>query len=124
MPKISKINSEDELDTALERIGQLLRSKEGTPDFEELQSLTELVIAYEAIHYPIPDPSPTDYVHGRLDALGLSEDDLIPLIGSREAVDKVLEGRTAITRDMADGLSKLLGIDVESLLEEPVPREN
>ena len=124
MLEVSQINSEEELDTALERIGQLLRSKEGTPEFEELQVLTDLVIAYEAVHYPIPDPSPTDQIQGRLDALGLSEDALVPIVGNREAVDKVLEGRMAITRDMADGMSKLLGIDVESLLEEPVPREN
>ena len=60
MLKATKIQSEAELDLALERIGELLRSKEGTPEFEELQALTELVIAYEAILYPILDPSPTD----------------------------------------------------------------
>ena len=123
MLKASKINSEDELDTALERIGQLLRSKEGTPEFEELQSLTELVIAYEAIHYPIPDPSPTDWIQGRLDAQGLSEDDLVPIIGSREAVDKVLDGDSVITPEMAEGLHRLLGIDLELLLGEAASRQ-
>ena len=123
MLKVSKINSEEELDAALERIGQLLRSKEGTPEFEELQSLTNLVIAYEAIHYPVPDPSPTDWVQGRLDALGLSEDALVPIIGNREAVEKVLAREMDITPKMAQGLHRLLGIDLELLLGEATSRQ-
>ena len=108
------------MDTALESIGELLRSEKGTPEFEELQVLTELVIAYEAIHYPIPDPSPTDWIQGRLDALGLNEDDLIPIMGSREAVDLVLTGKRAITSAMAHELHQLLGIDLDLLLGEAV----
>ena len=123
MLKATKIRNEAELDMALERIGNLLRSKEGTPEFEELQRLTELVIAYEAIHYPIPDPSPSDWIQGRLDALGLSEDDLVPIIGSREAVDKVLAGEMAITPEMGQGLHWLLGIDLELLLGDAAPHQ-
>ena len=124
MTKIKAINNDADLDAALERIGELLRCPEDSPEEEELLFLSDLVEAYEHIHYPIPEPTPAGVVQGRLDALGLSEDALVPIVGNREAVDKVLEGRMAITRDMADGMSKLLGIDVESLLEEPVPREN
>ena len=123
MLKVTNIRNEAELDTALERIGQLLRSEEGTPDFEELQALTELVIAHEAIHYPIPDPSPTDWIQGRLDALGLTEDDLIPCLGSRAAVDEVLAGRREITPDMAEELHRLLGIELELLLPAMVSGE-
>ena len=121
MPKVTEIQNEAELDAALERIGVLLRSKEGTPEFEELQTLTELVIAYEAIHYPIPDPSPTDQIQGRMDALGLFEDDLIPCLGSRETVDAVLAGRYEITPPMAEALSQLLRIDAADLLPTPAP---
>ena len=123
MLKVTKIHDEAELDTALERIGELLRSEEGTPEFEELQVLTELVIAYEAVHYPISDPSPTDWIQGRLDALSLAEEDLVPIIGSIEAVEKVLAGEMAITPEMAQGLHQLLGIDLELLLPERVPME-
>lgn len=121
MPKVTEIQNEAELDAALERIGVLLRSKEGTPEFEELQTLTELVIAYEAIHYPIPAPTPAGIVQGRMDALGLFEDDLIPCLGSREAVDAVLAGRYEITPPMAEALSQLLRIDVADLLPTPAP---
>jgi antitoxin component HigA of HigAB toxin-antitoxin module len=95
--KSTKIQNEAELDLALERIGELLRSKEGTSEFEDLQALTELVIACEAIHYPILDPSPTDWIQGRMDALGFSDDDLATHLGSMEVASGILAGEIAIT---------------------------
>ncbi len=119
--KVTKIHSEADLDTALERIGELLRSEEGTPEFEELQALTDLVIAYEAIHYPIPDPSPADWIQGRLDALGLSEDDLATHLGSTEIVAGILAGELDITAELAESLHQYLGISLEDLLPEATP---
>ncbi len=119
MPTITAINNDDDLDAATERIGQLLRSEEGSSEYEELQALTALVIAYEDIHYPIPAPSPLGRLEGRMDALGLSEEDLIPCIGSQEEVAEVLAGQSAITPAMAESLHQLLGIDPELLLQEP-----
>ena len=124
MTSAKSIRTEQEYKAALARLYELFHAATGTQEGDEFEVLADLVEAYEDIHYPIPDPTPAGVVQGRLDALGLSEDDLVHIIGSREAVDKVLEGRVAVTRDMADGLSKLLGIEMESLLEEPVPREN
>lgn len=121
MLKATKIQNEAELDAALERIGELLRSKEGTPEFEELQVLSDMVIAYEAIHYPILDPSPTDWIQGRLDALGLNEDDLVSCIGSREKVDEVLAGKRDITPELAEALHLFLGIPVGDLLAKTTP---
>ena len=116
MVKIKAIHNDADLDEALERIGELLHYPEGSPESEELDALSDLVIDYEAIHYPIPDPSPADMVQGRLDALGLLEDDLVPCLGSREAVDAVLAGQRSITPAMAEALSQLLGIEPQDLL--------
>ena len=123
MLKIEAINNDTDLDAALERIGELLHCPEDSPEEAELLALSDLVEAYEAIHYPIPDPSPTDRVQGRLDALGLEEDDLIPCIGSREMVAEVLADQRPITPAMAEALSQLLGIDVGELLQEPAARQ-
>ena len=122
MLKITEIRNEAELDAALERIGELLNFEEGSLEYDELQVLSDLVIAYEAIHYPIPDPSPTDRIQGRLDALGLEDDDLIPCIGSREDVDDVLAGEREITPAMAEALHQLLGIELDDLLQNPAAR--
>ena len=121
MTKITAINNDADLDAALERIGELLRCPEDSPEEEELLFLSDLVEAYEHIHYPIPEPTPAGIVQGRLDALGLTEDDLIPCLGSREMVDQILAGQHEITPAMAQELHQLLGIPVEDLLPEVTP---
>ena len=121
MLKIEAIQNDADLESALERIGELLGCVEGSPEYEELGVLSELVIAYEAIHYPIPAPSPTEAIACRMEDLGLSEDDLIPCIGSREAVDDILSGQREITSEMAEALHQLLGIDAGLLQQELAP---
>ena len=123
MTRIIAINDDADLDAALERIGELLRYPEGSPESDELDELSELVIAYEAIHYPIPAPTPVGAIKCRMEDLSLGKDDLIPLMGSREAVDQVLTGERAITPAMAQELHQLLGIDLELLLGEAVKSE-
>ena len=123
MTRINAINDDADLDAALERIGELLRYPEGSPESDELDELSELVIAYEAIHYPIPAPAPVGAIKCRMEDLSLGKDDLIPLMGSREAVDQVLTGERAITPAMAQELHQLLGIDLELLLGEAATRQ-
>lgn len=120
MAQITAINDDDDLDAALERIGELLRFlEEDTPEAAELDALSKLVREYEAIHYPIGPPTPAGYIQGRMDALGLTEEDLIPAIGSRELVAEVLAGRQEVTPAMAAALYELLSIDMRDLLPQP-----
>ena len=116
MPQITAINNDDDLDAALARVGPLLRAAEGTPESAELDALSKLIQEYEAIHYPMGEPTPAGRVQGRIDALGLAEDALIPAIGSRETVAAVLAGQQEVTPAMADALYELLDIDVRDLL--------
>lgn len=44
---MSQISNDTELDAAILRISQLLRAKEGTPEFEELDRLADAVVEYE-----------------------------------------------------------------------------
>ena len=120
MAQITAINDDDDLDAALERIGELLRFfEEDTPESAELDALSKLVREYEAIHYPIGPPTPAGYIQGRMDALGLTEEDLIPAMGRREVVAEVLAGRREVTPAMAAALYELLGIEVRDLLPQP-----
>ena len=98
------------------RVGPLLRAEEGTPESAELDALSKLIQEYEAIHYPMGEPTPAGRVQGRMDALGLTEEDLVPVLGSRELVDGVLAGQQEVTPAMADALYELLAIDVRDLL--------
>lgn len=116
MPQITAINNDDDLDAALARVGPLLRAAEGTPESAELDSLSKLIQEYEAIHYPMGEPTPAGRVQGRMDALGLTEEDLVPVLGNREMVDAVLASQQEVTPAMADALYELLAIDVRDLL--------
>ena len=85
-------------------------------------ALSDLVEAYEAIHYPIPEPTPAGVVQGRMDALGLFEDDLANHLNSMEVASGILTGEIIITPQLADSLHEFLGIPVEDLLPEATPR--
>ena len=52
--------TEVEYEQALARIEALMDAGQGTPELEELERLVVLVEAYEAEHYPIPAPEPSD----------------------------------------------------------------
>ena len=116
MPQITAINNDDDLDAALARVGPLLRAAEGTPESAELDALSKLIQEYEAIHYPMGEPTPAGAIQARLEDFGLSEEDLIPIFGSRERVDAVLAGQQEVTPAMAAALYELLAIDVRDLL--------
>ncbi|MYC31499.1 MAG: transcriptional regulator [Chloroflexi bacterium] len=121
MASIRMINNDADLDAALERIGELLGCRENSPEEAELLALSDLVEAYEAIHYPIPEPTPAGVVQGRLDALGLYEDDLATHVGSMEVASGILAGEITISPELAESWHNFLGIPVEDLLPEATP---
>ena len=116
MVEVQPIQTLEDYDRALARLWAVFDAEPGTPESDECDALAALVAAYDDLHYPIPDPSPSDLIQGRLDALGLTEDDLIPVIGNREKVAQVLTGQREITPEMAAALCQLLGIAVADLL--------
>jgi len=121
MASIRVINNDADLDVALERIGELLGCRENTPEEAELLALSDLVEAYESIHYPIPEPTLAGVVQGRMDALGLFEDDLATYLGSMESASGILAGEITVTPELAQLLHEFLGIPVEDLLPEATP---
>ena len=116
MAEVQPIQTLEDYDRALARLWAVFDAEPGTPESDECDALAALVAAYDDLHYPIPDPSPSDLIQGRLDALGLTEAALIPVIGNREKVDQVLTGQREITLEMAAALRQLLGIAVADLL--------
>ena len=116
MAEVQPIQTLEDYDRALARLWAVFDAEPGTPESDECDALAALVAAYDDLHYPIPDPSPSDLIQGRLDALGLTEDDLIPGIGNREKVSQVLAGHQEITPEMAAALHQLLGVTVADLL--------
>ena len=123
MAKITAINDDDDLAAAGARVDELFKANPDIltagadhPEYIELNAIADLVIAYEDIHCPIPDPPPGAFIEYELERLALPPEALIPAIGSREVVAEVLAGRQEVTPAMAAALYELLGIEVRDLL--------
>ena len=128
MVTVKPIRTEGDYDAALTRVEELmdiLSPPEGQIEDEdhpariELEVLTDLVEHYEERHYPIDPPSPIAAIEFEMDQRGLTQRDLVPLIGSRAKVSEILSGKRAITMSMARALHRHLGISADVLLQQP-----
>jgi HTH-type transcriptional regulator/antitoxin HigA len=113
------IKSEDDYNLALTRIEQLMDSKPGSPEFDELELLSTLVEIYEDEHFPIDMPDPVSAIKFRMEQLELNQQGLVPFIGSRSKVSEVLNRKRSLTLAMMRSLHKGLGIPSDVLLQEP-----
>ncbi len=120
MASVKPIRTEADYQAALARIDALMDAKEGTSEGEELDVLVDLVEHYEDKHEPFGFPDAVAALRFRMDQGNLSERDLVPLIGSEEAVGDVLAGRRALTMSMAQAIHEHLGIPADVLLRRPV----
>ncbi len=91
----------------------------GTPDGDRLELLGLLIENYETRLTPTRLPDPVEAIRFRMEQQGLTQRDLVPLIGSRSKVSEVLSGKRPLTLSMIRALHRGLGIPAESLLQEP-----
>ena len=81
----------------------------------------DLIECYEDRHYSIGPPSdPIASIEFEMDQRGMTHQDLIPHIGGLAEVTAVMARQEDITMSMARALHKHLGIDAETLLQEPL----
>ena len=70
---IKPIRSDTDYEVALKIIETLVNSQPGTPEGDRMDVLVTLVQAYEASHYPIPEPDdPVGVLEYNTEALSLS----------------------------------------------------
>jgi len=113
---IRPIKNEADYEAALEEIDRLMGADPDTPQGDRLDVLTTLVEAWEEKHHPIEDPDPIDAILHRMDALGLTREDLEPMIGSRARVSEVPLRRRPLTISMIRKLNKEMRIPAEVLI--------
>lgn len=119
MNTMKAIRSPSDLEAALARIEAIFDAEEGTPEDDELSTLFELVEAYEDETVPIPPSDLISAIKFRMDQAELTQNDLIPILGSPAKVSGVLSGQCDITMKMARALHRDLGIPAETLLQDP-----
>ena len=116
-PKILK--TEEEYETALGVVKQLLTAPSGSTQADDLELWSRLVEEYELEHYAIPLPDPITAIRFRMEQQGLQQSDLVPYIGSRSKVSEVLSGKRSLSLAMIRRLHSGLGIPAKVLLQDP-----
>ena len=119
MVAVNPIRTEEDYEAALARADEIFDAQLGSAEGDELDVLADPIVMYEDRRYPIGPPSLLEAIESCMEQRGLTEDDLIPLLGSRQKVAEVLSGKQDITMPMARALHNKLGIPAESLLQEP-----
>ena len=98
---IKPIRSEADYQSTLKEIEILMESQLGNPDGDRMDVLVTLVEAYEAKHFPIPEPDdPVQVLEYYMESRGLSRSDLIAYLGSKERVSEVLNRKRGLSLQM------------------------
>lgn len=116
---IKLIHTEADYQAALQRIRGLWEAEPGTPEADELEILAMLVSKYEEEHYPIEEPDPIEYIKIRMEELGLKQEDLVPYMGNKGNVSKVLSRKRSLSLEMIRNLHRGLRFPLEVLIAEP-----
>ena len=115
---LKPIKTEEQYEEALETIWYLMDAQPalGTPKGDELDILVTLVEAYEVKHYPMPSIEPIEYLKLVMSSKHLKQSDLVPFIGHKSQVSKILNGKRELTISMIKNLSKGLNLPLQKLV--------
>jgi HTH-type transcriptional regulator/antitoxin HigA len=85
-----------------------LASKERPTSDEEKYAdvLVTLIEAYEEEHHAIPDASPVEVLRSLIEANGLRQKDLAPILGTESIVSEILRGKRELNKGQIEKLSK------------------
>ena len=115
--EIRPIRSEADYQAALKEIEKLIDSQAGTPEGDRMDVLATLVEAYEAKHFPIPEPDdPVQVLEYYMESRGLNRSDLVAYLGSKERVSEVLNRKRGLSLQMIRRLHTGLGIPADLLV--------
>jgi len=99
---------------ALKRIDELWTAKPNTPEGDELEVLSTLIEAYENLHHAIEAPDPIEEIKFRLDQMNITREELAKLLGGKNRVSEVLNGKRKLSFTMMKNLHKHLNIPAAS----------
>jgi HTH-type transcriptional regulator/antitoxin HigA len=116
---IKPIKTEADYRAALAEVESLMGAAPDTPEGERLDVLVTLIEAYERKHYPMELPDPIEALKFRMEQLGLTPRDLVPMIGRVNRVYEILAHKRSLTMPMIWRLHVELGIPAESLIRPP-----
>ena len=115
--EIKPIRSESDYQAALKEIEMLTETHPETLEGDRMEVLVTLVEAYEAKHFPIPEPDdPVEVLEYYMESRGLNRSDLIVYLGSKERVSEVLNRKRGLSLEMIRRLHNGLGIPADLIM--------
>jgi HTH-type transcriptional regulator / antitoxin HigA len=117
--QIRPIHTDKDYQEALSRIEVLLDASPGSAEADELEVLGLLVDEFEKKHFPINEPDPLEAIKFRMEQLGLTQNDLAKIFGSRSRASEILSGKRSLSLTQIRLVNKKLGIPLEVLIREP-----
>ncbi|AKQ44863.1 DNA-binding protein [Rufibacter radiotolerans] len=118
------IETEAEYERMLARIDELFDAKPDSEESKELQLLMLILNKYEEEHFAIEEPDPIEYIKIRMEELGLTQADLVPYMGNKGNVSKVLNRKRSLSLEMIRNLHKGLGFPLEILVADITPHSD
>ncbi len=115
-----RITSENTYKKAVRRINELIDAERTDAVLNELGLLSYLVEDYEATAHPMPDVSPAEVILYMMDMKGLKQQDLVPILGTKGNVSKILSGKANLQLSDIHPISTMLGIPVDALIPKSI----
>lgn len=115
--QIKPIKTEQDYQLALARLEKIFTAKPGTKDGDELEILGILIEKYEQEHFPVDYPDPIEAIEFRMDQMGLDQQDLTRIIGSKSRTSDLLNRKRPLSIHQIRLLHKELHIPADVLLK-------
>ena len=116
--KIKPIKNQQDYELAMVTIEKHWNAQPGSIEADELDILATLIESYEKQQFKIEAPDPVAAIKFRMEQQGLSDKDLVPLLGQRSRVSEVLNKKRKLSISMIRNLHHQLQIPLESLISD------
>jgi HTH-type transcriptional regulator/antitoxin HigA len=115
--EIKPIKTEQDYNSAIERLEVIFDAKPGTPEGDELEVLGILIEKYEQEHFPIDMPDPVEAIKFRMEQMGYSQNDLADIIGLKSRASEILSKKRKLSLAMIRSIHDKLNIPTEVLVQ-------
>ena len=110
-PKV--IETEEENEVAISLATELEnKSKRTLEENAILELLITLIEKFEEENYPIPQGTPHSMLLHLMEAQDIKQENLVGVIGTREVVSEIINGKRNISKTQAKNLAKFFCVDV------------
>jgi HTH-type transcriptional regulator/antitoxin HigA len=113
---IKAIKTEDDYNSALNRLEQIFHASANSPEGDEAEILTILIEKYEEEHYPIEAPDPIEAIKFRMEQMEMNKTELAQILGYKSRVSEIFSRKRKLTLSMIRNLHEKLKIPYESLI--------